>query len=176
MRTKKAHAYELQFLLLGSRYEDYLKISKHTNNCIQDRTIYEDPVFEQVLRDEESINEEQHRNYKGIFNNMVSELKYHDMIIFLDVLPKTSDLRIRMRSRAYESSVAMDYLERLYDEYKNFVKSMSQKTLVLAINWNQFIPIEELYRKHIEPILQNPEVISRPGLIEINPAQSENSP
>lgn len=64
---------------------------------IQDRTIYEDKVFAQVLRNEKHMSERDHDTYVDLFQNMIDKLGKPDIIIFLDVPPETCLARIKER-------------------------------------------------------------------------------
>jgi deoxyadenosine/deoxycytidine kinase len=184
----KKWGFDLQIALLNSRYVDSLSIENMDESTSQDRTIYEDPVFASTLNlcPEKFIDDEHYKLYLDLFNNMMTQRKYHDIVIFLETSPEKSMENIKRRGRSFEvEKITLDYLKALYERYKVFVQQMSQKTLVVSIVWEgqkinggdgcEYVDIGYLLQKFLVPILRS-DMLSKPGWIRIDPNKSSTLP
>jgi len=115
-------SFNLQVYFLSSRFDNHQTIERAPHSVIQDRTIYEDAeifarnLFEMGLMDERDFD-----NYQALFKMMTSYLKSPDLLIFLRASVPTLVGHIQTRGRAFESSIRIEYLERLNRHYENWV-------------------------------------------------------
>lgn len=115
-------SFNLQVYFLSSRFDNHQTIERAPHSVIQDRTIYEDAeifarnLFEMGLMDERDFD-----NYQALFKMMTSYLKSPDLLIFLRASVPTLVGHIQTRGRAFESSIRIEYLDRLNRHYENWV-------------------------------------------------------
>lgn len=115
-------SFNLQVYFLSRRFDNHQTIERAPHSVIQDRTIYEDAeifarnLFEMGLMDERDFD-----NYQALFKMMTSYLKSPDLLIFLRASVPTLVGHIQTRGRAFESSIRIEYLERLNRHYENWV-------------------------------------------------------
>jgi len=141
---KKKYSFPLQVYLLNKRFRQQQQIIWSGKGGIQDRTIYEDGVFAKMLRDSELMEERDYQTYTTLFANMSNFMKKPNVIIHLDVTPKESLKRIRMRSREWENGITLEYLTNLYNSYEIFINDISRVIPVIKVNWSQFRTAEEM--------------------------------
>ena len=111
---------------------------------VQDRTIYEDAIFAKMLRDDGLMEEREYQTYLSLFNNMSNFMRKPNVIVYLDVTPEESYERIKMRSRECESSLPLEYLQKLSKAYEDFLEDVSQIIPVLRVNYSQFHTASEM--------------------------------
>ena len=129
----------MQLYLLTKRFEQHQQIVWNgAKGAIQDRTIYEDTIFAEMLYDDGLITQRDYDTYISHYNIMKRYLVYPDAIIYLDVKPEKALERIMMRGRSMEKSIPLDYLKSLYDGYDKFLKDMEQWTTIIRVDYNEF--------------------------------------
>lgn len=116
---------------------------------VQDRTIYEDTVFAKVLRESNLMEEREYQTYLNLFKNMSNFMRKPNLIVHLHVTPEESLERIKMRSRGFETGITLEYLQRLYNAYEDFINDISRLVPVIKVNWSRFQPEEEV-AQHIK--------------------------
>ena len=52
--------------------------------------------------------------------------------------------RIEERDRSCESRVTLEYLQRLYDNYEEFLSDISKLIPVLRVKWEEYVDVEPL--------------------------------
>ena len=130
------YALEMQIFLLAKRFESHQKINWLEEPVIQDRTIYEDTMFAQILHDLGHIDELGYATYKRLFHIYKRYLVYPDVLIYLNVSPEVALKRTRKRARAGEEAVSLEYLNLLHCEYEVWIEEMAKYTAVLDLDWN----------------------------------------
>ncbi len=137
-------SFAMQVWLLNKRYTQQQRIIWSGRGAIQDRTIYEDAVFAKMLAKDGLMSERDLATYLELFANMSNMMRRPTVIVHLDVKPEESLRRICMRARSCESSIKLDYLEKLYDAYEDFVKDISKVIPVIRIDYASFASVEEM--------------------------------
>lgn len=82
---------------MNRRFKQHQQIIWQDKGGIQDRTIYEDSVFAKMLRDQGLMEERDYQTYISLFKNMSNFMARNNLIVHLDVSPKESLERLRMR-------------------------------------------------------------------------------
>lgn len=129
-------SFNLQIYFLNSRFEQMLTINAGNNSVVQDRTIYEDAhIFARNLHESGLMSPRDYQTYRNVFQNMLALVHPPDLMIYLRAgIPKLQE-RIRLRGRAYEKSISIDYLENLNRYYEAFTHDYSAgKLLVIDVN------------------------------------------
>lgn len=99
---QKTWAFHLQIYFLASRYKQQQTILSSLKELgvigiIQDRTIYEDPVFAKVLKKDGSFTETDFQTYQSLFDVMMDTISVPDVIVFLRASSEMCLSRIKQR-------------------------------------------------------------------------------
>ena len=112
-------SFNLQIYFLNSRFKQIIDIQQLKKVVIQDRTIYEDAeIFAPSLHSMGLMSTRDFKNYKTLFDIMVSLIKPLDLLIYLRATVPTLVNQIQKRGREYESSIRLDYLKQLKPNYQ----------------------------------------------------------
>ncbi len=114
-------SFNLQVFFLSSRFNQQSRIEAGPNPVVQDRSIYEDAeIFARHLFEMDLMSRRDYENYTELFHIMTSYLRPPDLLVYLRASVPTLVRHIQSRGRNYESSIRIEYLERLnvlYDEW-----------------------------------------------------------
>lgn len=134
-------AFNLQIYFLGSRFNQVKKIRESGKDIIQDRTIHEDAhIFASNLHDMGLLMTRDYENYLTVFNLMNSFVKAPDLLIYLQASIPTLVNQIQKRGRDYESSISIDYLNRLNEKYESWTQSYKEgKLLIINVDNLDFV-------------------------------------
>jgi len=129
-------SFNLQVYFLNSRFKQIIDIQKSKKTVIQDRTIYEDAeIFAPSLHSMGLMSTRDFKNYKTLFDIMVSLIKPLDLLIYLRAEVPTLVKQIQKRGREYENSIRLDYLKQLNDRYENWIKGYKMgKSLIINVD------------------------------------------
>jgi len=138
--------FNMQTFLLFARFEQHQELvwdpcHKGGGGVVQDRTIYEDTIFARMHYNDGLMDERDYATYTGHFNIMRRYLVYPDVIIYLRVTPEQAMERIQQRGRDAEKAISMEYLQALFDGYEQYAEEMRRYTLVLPLDWSEYIPV-----------------------------------
>jgi deoxyadenosine kinase len=147
----------MQIYLLAKRFEQHQRVVWASNpGAVQDRTIYEDTIFARMLHESGQIDARDYETYLSHFHIMKRFLVYPDLLVYLQVEPRTAMARIGQRGRVVERGITLEYLERLAEGYEQFASEMGRYTRVLVIDWNEYRPTSEVVRLVQEEVRTTP--------------------
>lgn len=134
-------SFNLQIYFLGSRFRQVKEIRESGLDIIQDRTIHEDAyIFASNLHDMGLLMTRDYQNYLTVFNLMNSFVQAPDLLIYLRASIPTLVKQIHMRGREYESSISIDYLNRLNEKYEEWIKTYNEgKLLIIDVDNLDFV-------------------------------------
>ncbi len=134
------YAFNLQIYFLYNRFKQMLTIQKSKTTVVQDRTIYEDAhIFAANLHSMGLMLTRDYDTYLNLFNTMVSLLKPPDLLIYLRASVPTLVNQIQKRGRKFESSIRLDYLQRLNERYEGWFANYKQgKMLIIDVDDHKF--------------------------------------
>ncbi|MBV7441506.1 deoxynucleoside kinase [Weeksellaceae bacterium TAE3-ERU29] len=134
-------AFNLQIYFLGSRFKQVKEIRDSGKNIIQDRTIHEDAyIFAKNLHDMGLLMTRDYENYLTVFKLMNSFVEAPDLLIYLKASIPTLVKQIHLRGREYESSISIDYLNKLNEKYEDWISSYKEgKLLIIDIDDIDFV-------------------------------------
>ena len=129
-------SFNLQIYFLNSRFNQIIDIRKSGKTVIQDRTIYEDAeIFAPNLHSMGLMSTRDFKNYKSLFDLMVSLIQPPDLLIYLRASISTLVNQIQKRGREYENSIRLDYLKQLNERYEKWVTGYKMgKLLVINVD------------------------------------------
>jgi deoxyadenosine/deoxycytidine kinase len=126
-------SFNLQIYFLNSRFEQIIDIRKSGETVIQDRTIYEDAeIFAPNLHSMGLMSTRDFKNYKSLFDLMVSLIQPPDLLIYLRASIPTLVNQIQKRGREFENSIRLDYLNQLNERYEKWIKSYKMGELLVV--------------------------------------------
>jgi deoxyadenosine kinase len=143
-RATAKYSFAMQIYLLNRRFQQHQEIIWRNRGGVQDRTIYEDAIFAKTLRDMQLMEPRDYETYVNLFRNLSNFMCRPNAIVYLDVSPETSLKRIESRSRECESTVTLEYLQGLYDNYEEFVLEISKLIPVIRVGWDEYWEVEEI--------------------------------
>ena len=143
-RDMKRYSFSFQIYLLNCRFRQHQQVLWNGTGGIQDRTLYEDSIFAKVLYEDGNMEEREYKTYLNLFKSMSNFMKKNTLIIHLDCKPEESLERIKRRARGCETGITLDYLQKLYKGYEEFIKQISKVIPVLRINYSKFKTAEEM--------------------------------
>ena len=133
-------SFNLQIYFLNSRFRQVVNIRDKSLNVIQDRTIYEDAfIFAPNLHAMGLMTTRDFTNYKSLFDLMDGFIQAPDLLIYLRASVPTLVGQIQKRGRSYETSIRLDYLQRLNERYEAWISTYDKgKLLIIDIDSNHF--------------------------------------
>ena len=150
----KRYAFQMQIYLLNKRFQQHQEIIWRGRGGVQDRTIYEDSIFAQVLMEQELMDPRDYETYLELFQHMSHFMCRPNLIIFLDLNPETSLERIKLRNRSVEAGIELSYLQALNRAYQRFIEDISRTVPVIRVDWEEFHSTEEVVAKIEEAYLE----------------------
>lgn len=138
-------AFNLQIYFLGSRFRQIKEIRESGKDIIQDCTIHEDAfIFANNLHDMGLLMTRDYENYLTVFNLMNSFVEAPDLLIYLRASIPTLVKQIQKRGREYESTISIDYLNRLNEKYEEWIKGYNDgKLLIIDVDHIDFVSNRE---------------------------------
>jgi deoxyadenosine kinase len=144
-RDKRKHAFAMQIYLLQARYIQHLKAATCGQTVIQDRTIYEDTVFAEMMHDAGYIDDRDWFTYLSLYHAFSLNLIRPDLIIYLDVSPQVAYARVMKRNRPAEAGMDIDYLHSLQVAYERWIEMTKDLLPIVRVAWDaDFLPAEDI--------------------------------
>lgn len=148
------YAFPLEMSFLADRYQqftdDTTQFDLFKNFMVSDYDIYKSLIFAQV-----TLQKEEFKLYRKMFNFMYSEVKKPDIYIFLYQRTERLLENIKRRGRGYEQGISKDYLERINRGYFDFLKGFPhRKSLIIDIGDLDFVENKADYELIMDKILE----------------------
>jgi deoxyadenosine/deoxycytidine kinase len=116
-------SFNLQVYFLSSRFRHQRSIENADRSVVQDRSIYEDAeIFARNLYEMGLMSKRDFENYVELFGIMTSYLRPPSLLVYLRASVPTLIGHIQSRGREYESTIRIDYLERLQKHYEDWIE------------------------------------------------------
>ena len=138
-------SFNLQVFFLNHRFRQILQIRESKKNVIQDRTIYEDAyIFAPNLHTMGLLSTRDFTNYRSLFDLMENFIAPPDLLIYLRSSIANLVSQIHKRGREYESSISIDYLNRLNECYEEWISDYDKgKLLIIDTDKLDFVQNQE---------------------------------
>ncbi|MFA5668982.1 MAG: deoxynucleoside kinase [Balneolaceae bacterium] len=144
-------SFNLQIYFLSSRFKHQKEMLKDPVSIIQDRTIYEDvEIFAKNLHEMSLMSDRDFKNYEALFHEMSYYLQPPDLLIYLRAQVPTLVHQIQQRGRDYETTIRIDYLERLNNLYESWIDRYPHEKLIIETDDLDFVNEQEDLGKIIE--------------------------
>lgn len=138
-------SFNLQVFFLSRRFEQLQRIEEMEQSVVQDRSIYEDAnIFARNLYEMGLMSARDYKNYTNLFSIMTSYLEPPSLLVYLRASVPTLVDQIQQRGREYESTIRIDYLERLQGHYEEWIEEYDQgPKLIIDIDELDFVHEED---------------------------------
>ncbi len=133
-------SFNLQIYFLQNRFNKIMEFRESGKDVIMDRTIYEDAyIFAPNLHAMNLMSKRDFDNYVSLFDLMNSLVKAPDLLIYLRSSVPNLVNNIQKRGREYETSIRLDYLNRLNERYEAWISEYNEgKLLIIDVDANHF--------------------------------------
>jgi hypothetical protein len=147
-------SFNLQVFFLSSRFNHQRRIESLPHSIVQDRSIYEDAeIFARNLYEMGLMSTRDFENYTDLFQIMTSYLRAPDLLVYLKASTPTLVKHIQSRGRAFESTIRIDYLERLNKHYEDWVSRYDLgPKLIIDVDDLDFVNVQDDQREIISQI------------------------
>jgi len=144
-------SFNLQIFFLSSRFSHQRQIEAAPHSVVQDRSIYEDAeIFARNLFEMGLMTGRDFENYSSLFHIMTSYLKPPDLLVYLRATVPTLVEHIQSRGRDFESSIRIEYLQRLNKHYENWINRYAEgPKIVIDVDELDFVNVPEDQREII---------------------------
>jgi deoxyadenosine/deoxycytidine kinase len=144
-------SFNLQVFFLSSRFNHQRQIEEAPHSVVQDRSIYEDAeIFARNLHEMGLMAGRDFENYTALFQIMTSYLRPPNLLVYLRAEVPTLVGHIQSRGREYESSIRIEYLERLNKHYENWIDRYEEgPKIIIDVDELDFVNVSEDQREII---------------------------
>ena len=134
-------SFNLQVFFLSKRFEQLQDIEEMDASAVQDRSIYEDAhIFARNLYEMGHMSARDYRNYTDLFSIMTTHLNPPSLLIYLRASVPTLVNQIQERGREFESTIRIDYLERLQGHYEEWIENYDRgPKLIIDVDELDFV-------------------------------------
>jgi hypothetical protein len=138
-------SFNLQVFFLSRRFEQLQRIEEMEASVVQDRSIYEDAeIFARNLYEMGLMSARDYENYTNLFTIMTDYLDPPSLLVYLRASVPTLVNQIQQRGRDYESTIRIDYLERLQGHYEDWIEDYDRgPKLIIDIDELDFVHNED---------------------------------
>ncbi len=133
-------SFNLQIYFLSSRFRHQKMLLEQGGSFIQDRTIYEDvEIFAKNLHDMGLMSDRDFSNYEDLFHEMTHFLRPPSLLIYIRAQVPTLVRQIQQRGREYETTIRIEYLERLNRLYEEWIETYEHEKLIIDTDDIDFV-------------------------------------
>ena len=149
---KERYAFPLEMSFLADRYQqltdDLAQFDLFKSFIISDYYIFKSLIFAQV-----TLQKEEYLLYRKMFDLMYKEITKPDLYIYLFQNTERLLENIKNRGRAYEQKIEPEYLKRIHNGYKSFIKTEKSLNLqVIDVSDMDFLNNEDDYKNIVNKI------------------------
>ncbi len=138
-------SFNLQIFFLSSRFDHQRRIEDSPHSIVQDRSIYEDAeIFAKNLHEMGLMSNRDFSNYTDLFKIMTSYLQAPHLLVYLRASVPTLVGHIQSRGRDFESTIRIEYLDRLNRHYESWVDRYSLgPKIIIDVDELDFVNVPE---------------------------------
>lgn len=135
----EAWAFQMQAYMIGARALQAQRLGE--KGGIQDRTIFEDQIFAEMLTDQGIMSSRDLATYHQL-RLALSGVPAPDVLLWLRVSPEISIERTARRARAEEEGIPDQYLRDLCAAYERWAGASTQR--IICLEWDDPEPVENV--------------------------------
>mgnify|MGYP006285486521 CR=1 FL=1 len=138
-------SFNLQVFFLSRRFQHQREIENCDTSVVQDRSIYEDAeIFARNLHEMGLMSARDYENYTELFSIMTSYLRPPSLLVYLRASVPTLVNHIQSRGRNFESTIRIDYLERLQEHYENWITNYDLgPKMIIDVDELDFVNVDQ---------------------------------
>lgn len=146
------YSFALEMSFLASRYKQ-LNDELGSRDLFKTFTVADYYFTKSLIFAASTLNGEEYSLYRQIFHIIYGSLPKPDIYVYLHLNPERLLKNIEKRGRDYESSITIQYLQKIQDSYFAFFKQDPEnKYLIIDINEIDFVANKIHYAKLIDTI------------------------
>jgi deoxyadenosine/deoxycytidine kinase len=100
-------------------------------------------IFAKNLHEMALMSDRDFENYRALFNEMSDYIQPPNLLVYLRASVPTLVKQIQSRGRDYESSIRLDYLERLNRLYDQWIDNYPHDKLIIDTDHLDFVSNQE---------------------------------
>jgi deoxyguanosine kinase len=144
-KDQNRYAFPLEMSFLADRYQqisdDLAQFDLFKDFIIADYHIFKSLIFAKV-----TLQEDEYRLYKTLFDIIYKEMPRPDLYIYLYQNTEKLLQNIKKRGRSYEQEIPSDYLERINEGYLDYIKTQQDlNVLIIDVSEKDFVKNQEDY-------------------------------
>ncbi len=151
-KDQNRYAFPLEMSFLADRYQqlsdDLAQFDLFKDFIIADYHIFKSIIFAKV-----TLQEDEFRLYKTMFDIIYKEMPKPDLYIYLYQNTERLLENIKKRGRSYEQEIPAEYLEKINQGYLDYIKSKTDwNVLVIDVSDKDFVKKQDDYLYILEKI------------------------
>ena len=151
-KDQNRYAFPLEMSFLADRYkqlsDDLAQFDLFKDFIIADYHIFKSIIFAKV-----TLQEDEFRLYKTMFDIIYKEMPKPDLYIYLYQNTERLLENIKKRGRSYEQEIPGDYLEKINQGYLDYIKSKTDwHVLIIDVSDKDFVKKQDDYLQILEQI------------------------
>ena len=143
------YAFPLELFFMAERYKQ-LKDNGHSKDLFQNITVSDYLFTKCLLFAKVNLPEEEFRLYQKLFDIMLQQLIFPDILIYLHAPVQKLQSNIKKRNRSYEQNITDEYLFKIQETYTSYIKQHNIKTIFIDASNADFLGNE----KHLQIVIE----------------------
>lgn len=145
------YAFSVELSFLAQRYHQLKQVAELSlfhPHTIADYSIGKSLVFASV-----TLADDEYALFRDLYDIMYSGLPRPDLLVYLHLSMSKVQERIRLRGRAYEQRIEVDYLDRLQARYLDHLQKLAgQRVLVVDVDEVDLLYDERAYSRFVQEL------------------------
>lgn len=152
-KDMKRWSFDLQVYFMNKRIHDIMDIAKSGETVIQDRCAFEDRyIFAPTLYEQGNLTERDFALYTELFDMMIKLVPQPGLVIYIQSSIGNLVNQIEKRNRGCESTMSIDYLSNLNNNYNDWISKYQGKVVTIDGDTCKFENNESDFEHVIEEI------------------------
>lgn len=152
-KDMKRWSFDLQVYFMNKRIHDIMDIAKSGETVIQDRCAFEDRyIFAPTLYEQGNLTERDFALYTELFDMMIKLVPQPGLVIYIQSSIGNLVNQIEKRNRGCESTISIDYLSNLNNNYNDWISKYQGKVVTIDGDTCKFENNESDFEHVIEEI------------------------
>lgn len=150
------YAFTVELSFLAERYQQ-IKKNELGPNLFNELTIADYFLSKSLVFASSNLKEDEYKLFREVFDIMFHSVPKPDLLVYLYVPVERLLTNIRKRGRRYEQNITYDYLQRIQDQYLEFLRKYADqlKVLILDVSELDFVKNEQDFNSIVE-IIEKP--------------------
>lgn len=155
------YAFPLELFFMAERFKQLKELTQP--DMFQQVTVSDYLFVKCLLFAKVNLPAEEYQLYKKLFDIIHQQMRFPDILIFLQAPVEKLQENIRKRGRDYEQNISDSYLQEIQDAYLSYIQWQTGITLIVDVTNADFMQNE----MHVQTILNALETHFPPGIHRI---------